>query len=307
MNPPVGLAFKPVVERESSIIAYRVILMAILKDLRQETNQTIIPSYRLDFQRDNRQWFTGLYARAAAGIQRATQRFSGLLDNEQRRHADRVSSSIRRAVRVDVPRAHFTGDPVERRMIQAHIERNASLIRSLTEDTVKRVEQSVYESTLNRESPRRLSVRLQNDFRILRGRADLIAEDQIASINSDLNRVRFERVGIESYVWQTQADNRVRPRHRELQGEVYRWGERTGSENGLQPGKEIRCRCLSVPVILAPSEPAATPAASGPLPQQAANEETTVRRPNRAARNSLIAAFIAGLVASNAIAEQPEQ
>ena len=96
---------------------------------------------------------------------------------------------------------------------------------------------------------RDLRARLKADFGIADKRAALIAQDQTAKLNSDLNRIRQEQAGVTSYEWRTSRDERVRERHRKLDGTVYKWGEPTGAEEGLPPGKPIRCRCVALGVV----------------------------------------------------------
>jgi SPP1 gp7 family putative phage head morphogenesis protein len=80
-------------------------------------------------------------------------------------------------------------------------------------------------------------------------RAKLIARDQTAKLNSDLNRFRQDQAGVDKYVWRTSQDERVRARHRGLEGKVYEWGEPTGAEDGLPPGQPIQCRCVAQGVV----------------------------------------------------------
>jgi SPP1 gp7 family putative phage head morphogenesis protein len=78
-------------------------------------------------------------------------------------------------------------------------------------------------------------------------RAALIARDQTLKLNGSINRVRQTAAGVESYVWSTSGDERVRETHQEQDGETYDW-DSPPPETG-HPGQDYQCRCVPVPVI----------------------------------------------------------
>ena len=102
-------------------------------------------------------------------------------------------------------------------------------------------------------------------------RAAIIARDQTAKLNSDLSKGRMEQAGIETYIWSTSMDERVRglpggkyatavPSHYLMEGLICRWddptkyrdasGEWVARPNGaplLHPGQDILCRCVALP------------------------------------------------------------
>lgn len=75
-------------------------------------------------------------------------------------------------------------------------------------------------------------------------RAALIARDQIGSLNGQLSEIRQKAAGIDSYVWRTMQDERVRQTHRVRDYKTYKW-----SDPGIRPGSEINCRCVASPVF----------------------------------------------------------
>lgn len=102
-------------------------------------------------------------------------------------------------------------------------------------------------------------------------RAAIIARDQTAKLNADLSKGRMEQAGIETYIWSTSMDERVRglpggkysnavPSHYIMEGLICRWddptkyrnasGEWVARPNGaplLHPGQDILCRCVALP------------------------------------------------------------
>lgn len=101
-------------------------------------------------------------------------------------------------------------------------------------------------------------------------RARIIARDQTAKLNSSLTQGRMADAGLETYIWDTAQDERVRgnpngryanaiPSHFIMQGKLCRWDDPTvWFENGewvkrapdapyFHPGMAIMCRCVAVP------------------------------------------------------------
>lgn len=87
-------------------------------------------------------------------------------------------------------------------------------------------------------------------------RARLIARDQMAKLNSDMNEYRQQQIGVEQYQWRTILDGRERPHHHERNGKVFSWST---PPKGGHPGREINCRCRALAIITLPGELAALP------------------------------------------------
>jgi SPP1 gp7 family putative phage head morphogenesis protein len=85
-------------------------------------------------------------------------------------------------------------------------------------------------------------------------RAEVIARDQTAKLNSAFNQVRQTDVGIEQYEWAATDDERTRPDHWELNTTIHRWdepGPLAGTIDGepCHPGEDILCRCDALPCV----------------------------------------------------------
>lgn len=234
--------------------AYLKALRMILRELARETRENIVPLAVAEIQASrammkdaDRTWFQRLMEmsiRLAVSAEGMVGRILGL---EAERHTDRFMETAKRALGVDlaaVVRQEDLGD-----YLAAAALRNASLIKGLADDTVKRVQQTVTNAVINGRTAADLRKELTKQFHFSDSRARLIARDQIAKTNSDLNRLRHQQAGVTEYRWRTSADERVRERHRRLEGEVYRYGEPTGAEEGLPPGQPINCRCIAQAIV----------------------------------------------------------
>lgn len=78
-------------------------------------------------------------------------------------------------------------------------------------------------------------------------RAKTIARDQTSKLNSSINSFRQRSAGVKSYEWSTSRDERVRDSHADNEGKEFDWGN-PPSETG-DPGDDVNCRCVAVPVI----------------------------------------------------------
>lgn len=102
-------------------------------------------------------------------------------------------------------------------------------------------------------------------------RARIIARDQASKLNAELSQRRMNEAGLETYVWDTAQDERVRgkpggkypfamPSHWSMQGKICRWDDPTVclSASGewekrpadapyVHPGVAILCRCVALP------------------------------------------------------------
>ncbi len=91
-----------------------------------------------------------------------------------------------------------------------------------------------------------LSEKLEDAFGVSQVRADLIARDQTLKLAGDLAHVRQVQAGVESYVWTTSGDERVREEHAILDGETFAW---ISPPSVGHPGADYNCRCTAFPVV----------------------------------------------------------
>lgn len=102
-------------------------------------------------------------------------------------------------------------------------------------------------------------------------RARIIARDQTSKLNSDLSQGRMQNAGLETYIWSTSMDERVRglpggrypralPSHYAMEGKICRWDDPTKMRSAdgewvprpmdaptTHPGHDILCRCVALP------------------------------------------------------------
>lgn len=236
---PVPLGFE-----RSLLVQLRRVNQSVAEGLRD----IIIPRYKTKLVTDaDEDSFNALRLLVGAMIRAASEQVAQLLNLEGRRHTKAWMAAARRAFGIDL--SSVVSEEDLETFLSAAALRNASLIRGMAEDILKRVATETTAALIAGESAAQLQVRLKKQLGIGDNRARLIARDQTSKLTSDLNRIRHEQAGITKYIWRTSVDERVRPRHRDLEGKVYEYGEPTGAEEGLPPGQPIQCRCIAQAVI----------------------------------------------------------
>lgn len=153
-------------------------------------------------------------------------------------HGRRTISAVVSATGVDItPYIDFRD--VEQILNQA-IQKNVALITGLNDRQRVSTMLVVAESIALRRNKRDFMKALSFAMTISTKRARLIAQDQTSKLVSALNEFRFTQLGFDSYVWRTVGDNRVRHKHMERDGRLFRWSEPPSDGH---PGFPINCRC----------------------------------------------------------------
>ena len=126
------------------------------------------------------------------------------------------------------------------------VAENVKLIKSIDAVYLDRVATIVAEAQSKGWSASRAGRELRDATGITTRRAQLIARDQIATVNSKIAEKQQTAVGIDSYIWSTSQDERVRPDHAAREGKEFKWSEPPFDGN---PGEPINCRCVAIPVF----------------------------------------------------------
>lgn len=79
-----------------------------------------------------------------------------------------------------------------------------------------------------------------------------MARQETSLLTAKYRKLRYTDVGITKYRWSTSHDDRVRKRHKELDGQVFDFeappivNEKGDRKN---PGEDFGCRCQAIPII----------------------------------------------------------
>jgi len=131
--------------------------------------------------------------------------------------------------------------------IDDFVKENTRLITNIGTQTADRIQAIIVDGVKRGKSIDQLTAEIQAvGDQFGEHRARLIARDQVQKLQGQLNRVRQQTAGIDSYVWQTKEDDRVRPTHAARNGRVFNW---ENPPNDGHPGEPIACRCIAIPNV----------------------------------------------------------
>lgn len=131
-------------------------------------------------------------------------------------------------------------------VMQERVATNTDLIKSISSRHVERIETKINEALASGKTIN-LIEEIEKTSDVSRSQARLIARDQTAKFNSQLNQTRQEALGIEEYIWETAGDEAVRDSHAALDGTTQRWDSPPPGTG--HPGDDIQCRCRAKPII----------------------------------------------------------
>lgn len=186
------------------------------------------------------------------------------------RYGVRLASFSARQI-AEVLEIDVTKDAPEVLKILARWRReNVALIQSIAERLHDDVRDVVTEAVQRGTRSDVLARELADRYSVSDSRAALIARDQIAKANAGIAQAHMAEAGVTKYAWSTSRDERVRPMHAALEGQIFDFDDPPitndrGEHNN--PGTDIQCRCTAIPVLDAT-----------PVPQQPSANPSTARR-----------------------------
>jgi SPP1 gp7 family putative phage head morphogenesis protein len=169
--------------------------------------------------------------------------------------ARRSDEALRRALAKGGMSVDFKMTAAMNDVVQATVQENVALIRSIPEKYFLGVQGAVMRSVQTGRDLKSLSDELRHNFGVTRRRAALISRDQNNKATSMLTRARQIDLGITQARWvHSSAGKEPRPSHVKASREGVIFDIREGwfdpaINKRIWPGTEINCRCFAKPVI----------------------------------------------------------
>ncbi|UAB76971.1 hypothetical protein INR77_08930 [Erythrobacter sp. SCSIO 43205] len=173
-------------------------------------------------------------------------------------HRMRWRRAVLDATSVDL--ATLIGPEDARETLETIIARNVGLVRSVSDETRRRIGDAVFRGLTERRPSREVAKEIREAVAITRRRALRIAADQNVKLSSALNDERRRQAGIDSWQWVHSDKPNFRPEHDARDGKLYSENsERVGSEyQGKlvrkppedKPGQLPFCGCTSKAVLI---------------------------------------------------------
>lgn len=159
-----------------------------------------------------------------------------------RRQQEKIFRSIFGSTPKEISRADYE------KIRQIWVNQNIDLIHSIDRRTLESIRYTLSENIIRAVDHKifveELTESIMHMADVNEKRAALIACDQVGKLNSQLAQLEQMNQGVDSYIWQTMMDNRVRPEHAARQGKRFYWDD---PPSGGHPGWAIRCRCSAIP------------------------------------------------------------
>ena len=143
----------------------------------------------------------------------------------------------------------------QRDVLNASIAENVSLIKSIPQQYLGKIEQSVMRSVQAGHDLKTLSDDIQRIGQVTRKRAEFIARDQTRKVTASLSRAKSLDAGITEAIWvHSGGGKEPRPSHVKAGRERQRFSLKDGwydpyEKQWILPGFLPNCRCVMRPVI----------------------------------------------------------
>lgn len=246
------------------MVRYNAALQRIARAVKRDIDEVIVPLVKLyapEYVQDSTPTLDGW----ADSIARALQFLLGKWLSPVARQAAEsiagefvrtqvsVNSRGRRSFGIDV----FSNSQQARDYLEAATFQNAMLITSIPAQYLEQVQNIVMTNMRAGMRPSYIEKALSQQFGVTSRRAKMIARDQSAKVQGELNKRKQTAAGFEYFRWVDSHDQRVRHRHREIADKVtdygkgvYRWDDLPLGDKGesIQPGSDYQCRCVAVAV-----------------------------------------------------------
>lgn len=246
---------KPVKPSLSDIVAYRNQLYVVLDYFYNEVQTRIYPLLKTipvkgALDTDKQDILAELLSIQLAASQLDAQAYSIALKTigkVSRSNQEKLQASFNSAFGFDLP--SVINNEGLQPVIDHMTTENVNLIKSIPKQYLDRVKKSIIAGVLNNEQAEDLTKTLSNDYGISQRRARFIARDQVSKINAAISQKRQQNLGVNSYVWSTSMDDRVRETHQEAEGNTYSYDSPPEVTDYNNPGEDYGCRCVASPII----------------------------------------------------------
>ena len=127
-------------------------------------------------------------------------------------------------------------------------------VKDWYDEAILRLRSKVMDNTLSGYRAEALISTIQQENRVSWNKAKFLAKQENSILVAKYREIRYTENGINYYMWSTSHDSRVRHRHRELEGKIFRFDNppivaihkmRRGN-----PGDDFGpCRCVAIPIL----------------------------------------------------------
>jgi len=179
---------------------------------------------------------TGAVARAKRAVSAASKPIADRVQRHSQSEFKRLGINLRKE------------EPKLGKLIEAWRADNVERVTSLLE--FERDELADILSKGEGKTVPELRLRIAERLDVSRAKADLLARDQVLTLNAQISKERQVAAGVTSYYWSTSNDERVRESHEAIDGERFDWDDPPDVDGEpAHPGEPVNCRCIAAPIL----------------------------------------------------------
>lgn len=167
--------------------------------------------------------------------------------------------AVKDTLGIDLLDDYYNGEFFEE-AIRRWIAENVLLIKSIPNETLGNMREIILGSYLKGSSIRDIQKAIQETYNVSKRKAQLLARDQVSTLNAQLTKAQQTDAGCKKYRWSDSHDSRVRDCHKELNGKIFSWDDppemwyetkrgRVYTGRRCHPGEDYCCRCVAIPVF----------------------------------------------------------
>lgn len=194
---------------------------------------------------------------AAYGLYDMVEKIARLTKTTSLREWKRV---VKETLGIDLMDDYYKGDFYEQ-ALRMWVDSNVEKIKTIPTESLGSMRQIILDGYKQGRTIRDISKDIQEEYNVSKHRAQMLARDQVATLNAQITKLQQQDAGCKRYRWSTSHDARVRDCHRALDGKIFNWNDppemwyetkksgRVYTGRRCNPGEDFLCRCIAIPVF----------------------------------------------------------
>jgi uncharacterized protein with gpF-like domain len=239
---------------------YKKAILKLLSKISTDINQTLVKEFRKQAEREKANMaMDGISDWVAHVVDYLSSKWLDKLDKLAPEIAasfiNKTITNYESQLKAHMRKAGFTVrfqiTPYQRDTLQAELQENIRLIKSIGSQYLDRVQGQVWQCVTNGYDLSTLAKDLKKSYGISSRRAEFIARNQGSRAHAVIEEAKRRELGITKAIWMHSHRSKVpRPSHLEADGKVFDVSKGMYLDGKwVQPGKEIGCNCCSKSII----------------------------------------------------------
>jgi len=194
---------------------------------------------------------------SAYGLAELVDKISRMTKNTSLREWKRV---VRETLSINLMNDYYSAKFYEA-ALRRWVDENVLKIKSIPTEALGEMQRIVLNGYRRGSTLTDIARAIQEEYKLSRRKAQLLARDQVSTLNAQISKMQQQDAGCTKYRWSDSHDSRVRECHHDLNGKVFSWDEppemwyetksagRIYTGRRCNPGEDFACRCVAIPVF----------------------------------------------------------